>query len=265
MDDASRDRYIVPSLAQGLQVLSLFSRSRTRISAPEIVSELGLSRTTAFRILHTLATAGYVCKDEGGRQFRLGPAALGNGFSYLASLDFVEVAQPVLRRLRDETGMSSHMAIRDGRDIVYVARYPANTTVRSSVTIGTRFAAHATVMGRMLLLDMDDGEFARLFPETSLPAFSEQTPATPAALQALIAKDRERGYAVGLSFFERGVSSAAAPVRDAAGRIVAAINVTSVDGYSDPMRLEGPVKDAVLRAARDISGWIPDDAARNRV
>ncbi len=249
-------RYIVPALAQGLAVLSLFSRTRVRVSAPEIVQELKLSRTTVFRILHTLLAAGYLCRDDDDRHYKLGPAILGSGFSYLASLDFVEVAQPLLQKLRDATGMSAHMAIRDGRDIVYVARYAAQTTIRSSVTIGTRFPVHATVMGRMMLLDMDKHELAQLFPEGSLPRFTEQTPCNLPELQALLDGDNRRGYAASQSFFERGVNSVAAPVRDVSGAIVAAINVTTVDDPGGLEELHGSIKDKVLATASELTRWI---------
>lgn len=259
---ALQGRYIVPALAQGLAILSMFTRQRTRLSAPEIAQECALSRTTVFRLLHTLVAAGYLRKESDERHYSPGPALLSSGFSYLASLDYVELAQPVLQKLRDDTGLSSHLAIRDGREVVYVARYAAKTTVRSSVTIGTRFPIHATIMGRMLLLDASDGELDALFPDKKLPRFSEQTPATLDDLKRMLAEDRARGYAASQSFFERGVSSVAAPVRDATGEIVGAINVTSVDAYVDPAAMNGWIKDRVLAAAREITRWtLPEERA----
>ena len=258
--DKLQGRYIVPALAQGLQVLSLFTRERTRLSAPEIAVELGLSRTTVFRLLHTLVAAGYMRKEEDERHYTPGPALLGAGFSYLASLDFVETAQPVLLKLRDDTGLSAHLAIRDGDEVVYVARYAAKTTVRSSVTIGTRFPVHATIMGRMMLLDASDAELQALYPRKALAQFSDQTPTTLEDFKRLLAEDRKRGYAASQSFFERGVSSVAAPVRDAGGAIIAAVNVTSVDTYVDPDEMNGRIKDLVMAAAREITRWISHDS-----
>jgi DNA-binding IclR family transcriptional regulator len=125
------------------------------------------------------------------------------------------------------------------------------------VQIGTRFPVHATVMGRMTICDFSDRELAALFPSEPLPAFSEQTPTTLAALKEILAADRQRGYAVSQSFFERGVSSVAAPVRDGSGRVVAAVNVTSVDSYVQLEDMTGSLKDAVLRACAEISGHLP--------
>ncbi|WP_298727653.1 IclR family transcriptional regulator [uncultured Ferrovibrio sp.] len=255
-------KYVVPALAQGLSILSLFSRERPSLTAPEIAQKLSLSRTTVFRLLHTLQLMGYVRREPDERHFSLGPALLSRGFEYLASLDIIEVAQPILQRLRDETGLSAHMAVRDGREIVYVARFPARSTVASNVNIGTRFPIHATVMGRMMICEYSDEQLAALFPTEPLQRFSEQTPTTLAALKEMLKKDRERGYAVSQSFFERGVSSIAAPVRDGAGNIVAAINITAVDAYIELPAMHGALKDAVLAAAAEITRWLNRDMSR---
>jgi DNA-binding IclR family transcriptional regulator len=250
-------KYVVPALVQGLAVLNLFSSDKPTLTAPEISTRLELPRTTVFRLLHTLQLMGFVTREADERSFKLGPALLNRGFTYLASLDLVESAQPILQRLRDETGMSAHMAVRDGQEIVYVARFAARTTVASSVQIGTRFPVHATVMGRMSICDFSDRELTALFPHEPLPSFSEQTPTTLAELKAMLVADHDRGYAVSQSFFERGVSSVAAPVRDGSGRIVAAVNITSVDSYVQVEDMNGRLKDLVLRACADIRGHLP--------
>ena len=250
------NKYIVPALAQGLGILSLFGGENRSFTAPEIARRLSLPRTKVFRLLQTLQSMDYVRCGEDKRHFTLGPALLRGGFEYLASLDMVEVAQPILQRLRDRTALSSHMAIRDQREIVYVARFPARSTSASSVNVGTRFPVHATIMGRMTILDMDDKELAALFRDRPMQRFTQQTPVTLKALKALLAEDRKRGYAVSQAFFETGVSAIAAPVRDGAGRIVAAINVTAVNAHIDEQAMHGELKDAVLQAASEISRWL---------
>jgi len=262
-DRIPQGKYVVPALAQGLAILALFSRQRATVTAPEIAQELNLPRSTVFRLLHTLQMMGFVQKEGDERHFKLGPAVLSHGFEYLASLDIVEAAQPILQRLRDETGLSAHMAVRDGREIVYVARYPARTTISSTVNIGTRFPVHATVMGRMMICDFTDEQLHDLFPSDPLPRFSDQTPTTLADLKAILAGDKVHGYAVSQSFFERGVSSVAAPVRDGVGRIVAAINITAVDAYVDLEAMHGPLKDAILQASTQITQWIRRETPRN--
>jgi DNA-binding IclR family transcriptional regulator len=252
----ARERYVVPALAHGLDVLALFSRERPALTAPDICAALGLPRATVFRLLVTLERAGYILRGADERTFRLGPGLLNRGFTYLASLDLSEIGQAALQTLRDRTGLSAHLAVRDGREVVYLARVASLSTVASSVQIGTRFPAHATIMGRMLLLDLTDDELSTLYPERKLPKVTPQTPGTLAELKEILAADRERGYGVTQSFFERGVSAVGAPVRDSAGRVVAAVNVTSVDMQMEPDAAHGRIKDAVLDAARDIGRWL---------
>ena len=108
-----RDRYIVPALAHGLAVLGLFSRERPALTAPEICEALQLPRASVFRLLVTLERGGYLRRERDERTFRLGPGLINRGFVYLSSLDLVEIAQPVLQKLRDETGLSAHMAVRE--------------------------------------------------------------------------------------------------------------------------------------------------------
>lgn len=108
----------------------------------------------------------------------------------------------------------------------------------------------------MTICDFSDRELAALFPKEPLAAFSDQTPTTLAALKEILTKDREVGYAVSQSYFERGVSSVAAPVRDGSGRISAAINITSVDSYVQLADMHGQLKDAVLKASSEITGQI---------
>jgi DNA-binding IclR family transcriptional regulator len=259
-----RERYIVPALAHGLNVLALFSRERPSLTAPDICAALGLPRATVFRILVTLERAGYVLRGSDDRTFRLGPGLINRGFTYLASLDLPEIGQAALQKLRDRTGFSAHLAVRDGREVVYVARVAAFSTVASNVQIGTRFPAHATIMGRMLLMDLSDEELRALFPERKLPKATSQTPETLSDLKLLLTADRARGYGVSHSFFERGVSAVGAPVRDGAGRVVAAINVTAVDTHIDKSAIEGEIKDAVLDAASDIGRWLAGSPVNTR-
>src|ERR1700726_4267168 len=97
------NKYIVPALAQGLGILSLFSGAQRSFTAPEIAKRLSLPRTKVFRLLQTLLSMAYLRCEEDERHLSLGPAVATRGFESLAPLDMVEVAQPILQRLRDRT------------------------------------------------------------------------------------------------------------------------------------------------------------------
>lgn len=221
--NASEHRYAVPGLERGLAILQLFDRQRTSLSAADVARALDIPRSTVFRLMQTLEHLGFLERDD--RQFRLGPAILRLGFEYLASLELTELARPMLERMRDDSGYTTQLVIRDGADVVIVLKASVPSGFASNVTVGSRLPAHATVIGRMLLVDLDDAALAALYPEPRLARVNDKTPRTLADLRRTLADDRARGYAVSESNYEAGISAVAAPVRDGGGKIVAAISI----------------------------------------
>jgi DNA-binding IclR family transcriptional regulator len=252
----SEDGYIVPALQRGLAILRGFDRVTPVMSLAEIAKRNGLPKATAFRLVHTLEEAGCLVREAGGQGYRLGPGVLALGFGYLDGLGLPEIARPVLERLRDATGASTHLAIRDGAEIVYLVRVPGQSALASNIGVGTRLPAHGATMGRALLLDLGADELADLVDEAGLDRLTDQTPTTLEALRATLRRDRERGYVVSRSYYEKGVVSVAAPVRDTTGRAVAAISVVGSELALTPETVEGAVKDQVLEAAAEISRWL---------
>ena len=246
-------KYVVPGLQRGLQILRAFDRDRTQIAAPDIAKELHIPRSTVFRLMQTLEYMGFLEKVAHSSDYRLSIGVLSLGFEFLASLEITELARPILDRLRDDTGFSAHLALRDGGDVVFVVKAPARTAFASAVNIGTRLPAHGTVLGRVILADMSPEELEQTYPDGELDKFSEQTPANRAALEKLLREDGELGYAISEAYFEHGIAAIAAPVRDGSGRVVAAINVTFPDGSVDRTAMEGAFLTGVLQAASELS------------
>lgn len=260
-----KDRYMVPGLERGLKLLQCFSRENPVHHPGDLARSLDLPRSTVFRLLHTLESMGFLLRDDGANGYRLGPAVLGLGFEYLSALELPEIAQPVLEALRDATGASAHLAIRDRGDIVYLSRYASRSTLASNIRAGSRLAAHASSMGRVLLADLDDGELDEIYGDgRALESFTDQTPRDVETLRALLRDDAARGYVVSRSFFERGVVSVAAGLRDSTGRAVGAINITAAEQSVDRSTLEGEFKDKVCEAARAISASLGGGASTLR-
>ena len=255
------DRYIVPGLERGLRLLACFTGETPELAPGELARQLDLPRTTVFRLAHTLEAMGFLRRLDGSKSYRLGPAVLGLGFEYLAALELPEIARPALERLRDETGASSHLAVRDGAEIVYVSRCASHSALASNIRVGSRLAAHGSSMGRVLLANLPDDDLETLYAGRVLEQFTAQTPSDLTALRALLAGDRRRGHVIGRSFYERGVVSVAAPVRDDSGRTVAAINVTAAEQSVEPGALDGALREHVIETARTISSWLGHRAA----
>jgi DNA-binding IclR family transcriptional regulator len=256
------ERYLVPALVRGLSILSALSSANSNPTLSEVAASLGVTRSSAYRLLYTLGHLGFIEYDARAKTYALGPQVLALGYGYLASRDLTEVAMPHLERLRDRTGWSAHLGELHGREVVYLARVPTRRLVSSTVHVGTRLPAHATTMGRILLSGLSDDEIRARYQEDLAGPF-DLTPFTGTAqLLEQIAADRTSGV-VGVqnSGYEPGVASVAAPVRDVTDRIVAAINVSAVAMLLSEAELNGPLKDEVVAAAAMISR---DLGRRNR-
>lgn len=224
IDNDSQDKYIVPGLERGLLLLCEFSRHNRTLTAPELARRLKLPRSTIFRLLTTLETMGFITRS--GNEYRLGMAVLRLGFEYLASLELTELGQPLLARLSESIGYPCNLVVRDKRSIVYVAKVTPASVFTSSVNVGTRLPAHATVLGRILLEDLSLAELRELYPEEPLESYSAKTPGSALELFDLVQADRQRGFVIGEGFFEPSISTIAAPVRDHSGQVVAALGAT---------------------------------------
>lgn len=251
-----RDRYVVPGLERGLRMMEELARRGAPASLSDLARSLGVNRSTAYRLACTLEGMGYVAREPGGKGYRLGTRVLGLGFTYLNSLELVDLARPHLEKLRDDTGTSAHLAVREGAEIVYVSRVASTNHLTSNVTVGTRLPAHATSMGRILLMERPEAEIRALFGDRTLPAFTGFTPTSVDRLLGVLAEDRARGHVVSRSSFESGIASIAAPVRDAEGRIIAALSVVGAATILDPPEREAALVQATLGAADQVSLWL---------
>lgn len=250
------DRYMVPGLSRGLAVIEAFTGGKAALTLAEIARALGVNRSTAFRLAYTLTELGYLARDEGSKTYRLGARVLRLGFAYLASLELVEVAQPHLEKLRDRTGCSAHLAILDGAEIVYVARFADQKALTSRIHVGTRLPAHATSMGRAILSQLSADDIRARFRDVPLDRFSDITSTDAETLIGQLAQDRSHGYIISRSAFEAGIASVAAPVFDAGGAVAGAINITTAESTLRGDELETTIRDAVLAAAAAISEWL---------
>ncbi|GAA4192851.1 IclR family transcriptional regulator C-terminal domain-containing protein [Microbacterium oryzae] len=215
----------VQSFARGLAVIRAFDGEHPRLTLSDVAVRAEVPRAAARRFLRTLEVLGYVRST--GREFALTPRVLELGFSYLSALSLPEVVQPHLEALSRRVDESVSAAVLDGADIVYVARVPTHRIMSVAITIGTRFPAHATSMGQVLLAQLPEAERERILAGSALERLTDRTITTPGALAARLDAVREQGYEIVDGELESGVRSVAAPVRGRDGTVVAAVNVSA--------------------------------------
>jgi IclR family transcriptional regulator, pca regulon regulatory protein len=241
----------VEAFARGLDVLACFDADHRCMSLTEVAAAAGLARPTARRLLLTLEELGFV-RSSGG-SFALTPKVLTLGMAYVGSLGLWDIARPHLEELVAATGESSSMAQLDGSDIVYVARVSVPKIIALRVEIGTRFPAVQTSQGKVLLAALPPDELeatlavpsrARLPPYIGRPA---------GQLDRELTEVRARGWALADEELAPGVRSVAVPVRDGAGVVRAAMNVTVHAAETSMERLLGEHLPLLLRTAGDVS------------
>lgn len=247
---STRAAHHVQSLERGLAVIKAFGAGTPELTLSDVAKETGLTRAAARRFLLTLADLGYVRAE--GRYFRLTARVLELGYAYLSSLSLSDVVQPHLERLSAEVHESSSVSVLDGTDIVYVARVAVSRIMTVSIDVGTRFPAHATSMGHVLLAGLDEDELAAYLDEATFERRTPHTITSPSELRAELARVREQGWALVDQELEEGLRSVAAPLHDKDGRVVAAVNLSTHASRTSPEAARTELLPRLLRTAERI-------------
>nr|WP_240196983.1 IclR family transcriptional regulator C-terminal domain-containing protein [Nonomuraea lactucae] len=209
------------SLARGLAVLVSLGSARGGLTLAGAAKATGLPRATVRRAILSLERLGYAVAE--GARFVLLPRVLELGYAHLSGRTLGDIVHPHLVDQVARVRESASVAVLSGDDVVYVARVPTRSIMSVDITVGTRFPAYATSMGRVLLAGLPDEHVAAIEPRP----LTERTVTSPVDLMAAVRRARADGYALVDQELEEGVRSIAVPVRDRHGRVVAAVNVAT--------------------------------------
>jgi IclR family pca regulon transcriptional regulator len=247
-------RQFVQSLERGLDVIRALSLPGQGQTLSDVARDTGLTRASARRFLLTLEELGYVRSVD--RRFALTPRVLELGYAFLSSLTLPQIAQPHLRELVEQVHESSSVSVLDGADVVYVAREPTQRIMTVVISVGTRFPAYATSMGRVLLAGLDDGELDAFLETAELTALTPATVTDRDQLRKVIERVRSQGWALVDQELEAGLRSVAVPIRNSGGRVIAAMNLSTQANRRTPQavreELLPPLRDAAARIERDL-------------
>jgi len=224
LDEFHGDPNFMMSLARGLLVIQAFSERRLQLSISQLSKRTTLSRASVRRCLHTLSKLGFAGTDD-GRSFYLRPRVLALGHSYLSSMPLATAAQPILEHLSQILHESCSIALLDGTEIVYVARAHVTRIMAIDLGVGTRLPAFCTSMGRVLLANLPPDELETVLPKIEFTRYTDRTVSSVEKLRQVLVTVRREGHAIIDQELELGLRSMAVPVRNPAGRVVAAINV----------------------------------------
>ncbi|MEV5552910.1 IclR family transcriptional regulator C-terminal domain-containing protein [Nonomuraea wenchangensis] len=238
------------SLARGLAVMVALGRPGGATLA-DASRATGQPRATVRRAVQALERLGYVAAR--GTRFVLLPKVLELGYAHLSGLPFRAVVQPHLNDLVARVHESASVAVLSGEDIVYLARRPTRRIMSVDITVGTRFPAYATSMGRVLLADLPEERLDAI----AVKPLSSHTISTTAELRTVVRQVAADGYALVDQELEEGVRSLAVPIRDGSGRVVAAVNVATHASRATPADLVRDIlpelRETAARMAADLA------------
>jgi IclR family transcriptional regulator, pca regulon regulatory protein len=248
-----RSSDFVQSLERGLAVIRAFGPEQPRLTLSEVARQAGITRAAARRFLLTLVELGYVRSD--GREFSLRPRVLELGYAYLSGMSLPDVAYPHIQELVDKVRESSSVAVLDGDEIVDIARVPAKRIMTVSLPVGTRFRAHASSKGRVLLANLSAPDLDRYFGGVHLDRLTSNTITDPQRLRTILVEVRDQGFAIVDQEVEEGIRSVAVPIHDASGATIAAMNISA---YASRVSVEA-VRDDFLPNLIATAGQIEAD------
>ena len=262
MEASTDDAYISPPVQRAARLLRHIAAGDPVTNMSSTARALGINRTTLIRLLHTLKDERFIEPRNEGHGWRIGLGLIGLTAQAFFSEDLVQTSVPVLTRLAETLGLSAHLGVLDGTEIVYLVRRVPNHVFASNIRSGSRLPAHAANMGRIILANLPPERVDHLYMGTFLKPVTPRTAVTPAQLHAQLNADKAAGLAWSDGNYEAGISSVAAAVFDATDTPVAAVNVSGHSSDFAGTARRNQIAAAVKAASLEISqrlGWLGSD------
>lgn len=238
---------IIQSLDRGIKILDLFKTNpKTFFSLPEVAAHLDVDPSTAFRLLFTLTARGYVAQHKTTKAYSLGPMIFTLYGALLRQESFLFPMRESLEKLAKLTGETSHLAIRDKNEVVFIDRIRGGEVLSVNMEIGKREPAHCTAVGKCLLCNFGPDELRELF-DAKLPKYTPRTIVTFKRLCHELNAVRKQRYALDMEEYKSGVMCIAIPIYDNKNNIVCSI------GVSGPVERINKQKDLLLSCLREVS------------
>ncbi|MBI3998944.1 MAG: IclR family transcriptional regulator, partial [Armatimonadetes bacterium] len=242
----------MPAVDRAVRVLRALSADDGARRLTDLSRQLALSKSTLSELLGTLEHFGFVERDRGSREYRLGYALLEFGNAVLRRLDLRQVARPYLLRLREVIGETAVLHVPDGQGALIIERAESDHQLKVVAPLGHRLPPFAGSVAKVFLAQRADRDLLDLLKLQALPAFTPNAITDPGRYRRELERVRRRGYAVDDEEYLPGVRAVSAPVLGGRDQTVATVTVV---GSSARLTHEGmrEAAAAVLAAAAGIS------------
>lgn len=256
----------IQSVDRALDILQLFSASKTRLGISEIGRALGLMNSTVHGLVRTLTKHGFLRQDPETRKYSLGVSNVELCHFFLGGLRIYQVGSRATHRLSQETGCTSRLGIWDHDSVVVIVNIFPRPEAFQYYTSGPRIAAYCTALGKSILASLDREELDAYFDRHQLTPYTDNTITDRDQLLEDLENTRLRGYAVDREESLAGVYCLAAPIFDETRNPVAAVSVSGGPEILDEQQM-AQLGQALLHISREISqsmGFQPEMAVFTR-
>jgi DNA-binding IclR family transcriptional regulator len=242
----------IQSLGRGLTILEAVADSPEPVALRQLTGILGIDRSSVFRLANTLRQRRFLINPEGSHDFVLGPSAWRLSRRYGRNV-LVTVCREHLRTLSAKTGETAHLAVRDGRQALFLDHHvPTGQVLTVSGQTGELVPLHATAHGKALVADFDVSDLGALFARAPLQGYTRRTTVTLADLAKAAERITARGFATDDGEFIEGLRCVAAPIRDRDGLVIASIGI-SAPTLRFPKTRYQTAGELVVKAARAVA------------
>jgi len=240
------------SFSKFMRVLQLVADAEEPVNVAALMRASGYPRPTVHRIVQALVAERMLAENPSAATFALGPRLIQLASRSWGRSELRLAAVDELKRLRDLTGETVHLAVPNGASMVYIEKLESPSAVRMASRIGTSVSLHSTAVGKAYLAALDDKRYKALVKGLPLPRHAANTVTDAAALRAQVEQVRERGWSVDNEENEAGIFCFGAAIRNAAGEPVAAISVSTLL-FRQKENPEQAYVEPLLEACRVIS------------
>ena len=228
---------ILSSVKKALELLDHFTVERPELGLAEISREVDAHKSSVFRVLTTLNAAGFLEKDSLSGKYRLGLKILDLAGRVWGRYDIRQISAPFMEELARQTEEVIHLAVLDGADIVYLEKKGQGQILTVATRVGGRNPAYASSMGKILLADLSESELKGILGQGKLKKLTPNTIDEIPKLIKELASIRKQGFALDNEETFPGIRCVGAPIRDARGRVIAAVSATVPAQRMDDKRI----------------------------
>ncbi|WP_342050049.1 MULTISPECIES: IclR family transcriptional regulator [unclassified Cupriavidus] len=215
------------SVEKGLAVLAAFGARNRHMSLGQIAETVGITRSSAQRIVFTLEALGYVTKDPHTRRYELANKVMEIGCNYVASNTLIDSANPFLSAMNSNCDETVSLTEPCGLNMVYVASFTSRKPIVAHQAIGSRMPMYCTAAGRAYLAGLPDAEIHALLRDMDIKPLTSHTNLDREQIFKAVVEGRARGYSINFEEYYIGHLNVGAPVYNKDGRAVAAVHVVA--------------------------------------